>query len=98
MNPEVFITYPELTNHGVPKYSRKHLLQMMRTGDFPQSVQLSPNRVAWRKSDLDRWAASRPVARVLTVGDTRQHPGRPVGSHVVVDDDGRRRVVSPEAA
>jgi hypothetical protein len=65
MAGEIFVTYPELPNHGVPKYSRKHLLDMMRRGQFPKAVQLSPNRVAWEKSSLDRWCASRPTARVL---------------------------------
>jgi predicted DNA-binding transcriptional regulator AlpA len=63
MPDEVFVRYPELGNYGVPHYSRKHLLDMQRRGQFPRCVQLSPNRVAWRASELLRWVASRPVAR-----------------------------------
>jgi predicted DNA-binding transcriptional regulator AlpA len=60
---DVFITYRELPTHGVPKYSRKHLLDMMRRGQFPSAVQVSPNRVAWRLSDLECWKANLPAAR-----------------------------------
>lgn len=31
------------------------------SGTFPRPVQLGAQSVAWRKSDLDQWIASRPV-------------------------------------
>jgi predicted DNA-binding transcriptional regulator AlpA len=65
MPDEIFVSYPELPNFGVPKYSRKHLLDMQRRGQFPRAIQLSPNRVAWRSSELARWCASRPTARAV---------------------------------
>jgi predicted DNA-binding transcriptional regulator AlpA len=71
MADEVFVTYPELQNHGVPEYSRKHLLDMQRRGQFPRAVQLSPNRVAWRLSEINRWFASRPVATAAARPDKR---------------------------
>lgn len=87
MPDEVFITYPELSNHGVPKYSRKHLLDMQRRGQFPRAVQLSPNRVAWRMSDIARWCASRPEAIAATRPDK------------VCGPDGRRVLAAqPEAS
>jgi predicted DNA-binding transcriptional regulator AlpA len=36
---------------------------MMRCGRFPAAVQLSPNRIAWRLSDLERWKEALPAAR-----------------------------------
>ncbi len=65
MPDELFVTYPELPNYGIPKYSRKHLLDLMKRGQFPPAVQLSPNRVAWRASALREWAATRPIARTV---------------------------------
>jgi hypothetical protein len=59
---EVFITYQQLPDHGVPKYSRVHTRRLIAGGLFPRPVMLSPNRIAWRKSDLAAWKASRPKA------------------------------------
>jgi hypothetical protein len=59
---EVFITYDQLPEHGVPRYSRVHMRRLMAEGLFPRSMMLSPNRIAWRKSDVAAWKASRPIA------------------------------------
>jgi Prophage CP4-57 regulatory protein (AlpA) len=59
---EVFITYNQLPDHGLPRYSRVHMRRLMARGLFPRPVMLSPNRIAWRKSDLAAWKASRPIA------------------------------------
>ncbi|MCH4248631.1 MAG: AlpA family transcriptional regulator [Acinetobacter populi] len=32
---------------------------MMKTGDFPQCLNLSERRVAWVESDIDEWIANR---------------------------------------
>jgi predicted DNA-binding transcriptional regulator AlpA len=56
---ERFVTYPDLTQHGIPKYSRVHLRRLMARGLFPQACYLSPNRVAWRISELNAWKSSR---------------------------------------
>lgn len=32
---------------------------MMKTGDFPQCLNLSQRRVAWIESDIDKWIAER---------------------------------------
>ena len=47
---DVFITYDQLLDHGVP-YTRVHLNRLMRKGLFPVAVQLSPNRIAWRLAE-----------------------------------------------
>ena len=59
---EVFITYCQLPAHGIPAYSRVHTRRLIGRGLFPRPVMLSPNRIAWRKSDLAAWKASRPKA------------------------------------
>ncbi|MFW1934680.1 helix-turn-helix transcriptional regulator [Acinetobacter sp. ULE_I046] len=32
---------------------------MMKTGEFPQCLNLSERRVAWIESDIDKWIAER---------------------------------------
>ena len=64
MSNNVFVTYDELPSHGVP-YTRVHLNRLMRKGLFPIAVQLSPNRIAWRVSDVEQWKANRPPARAV---------------------------------
>ncbi len=64
-----FIAYPELPNYGVPKYTRKHLLDLQRRGQFPKARQLSPNRVGWAEEEVVAWVASRPTARAVADGD-----------------------------
>lgn len=58
----VFVSYSDLRTHGIP-YTRVHLNRLMRKGEFPTSVRLSANRIAWRLSELDEWMAGRPRAR-----------------------------------
>ncbi|RKF23337.1 AlpA family transcriptional regulator [Altericroceibacterium spongiae] len=35
--------------------SRRTIYRKMDCGEFPRSVQISANAVAWRQSDIDRW-------------------------------------------
>ena len=39
--------------------SRPTLWRMVRRGDFPPSVSISPGRVAWPESAINDWIASR---------------------------------------
>lgn len=48
----------ELTGLG-----RSCIYQMVKDGEFPPPVELTPRSRAWRQSDLASWIASRPVAR-----------------------------------
>jgi len=57
-----FVTFSELPDFGVPKYSRKHLLDLQRRDQFPKALQLSPNRIGWDSEAVRAWVASRPVA------------------------------------
>ena len=33
----------------------------VKAGDFPQSRQLTPNRVGWMEAEINEWEESRPV-------------------------------------
>ena len=63
MPAEIFVTYSELPEYGIPHYSRKHLLDLQRRNLFPKAVQLSANRIGWRLGEIEAWVASRPIAR-----------------------------------
>ena len=43
--------------------SRSRIYCEMRAGPFPEPVKIGKRAVRWRVSDLDEWAASRPVAQ-----------------------------------
>jgi predicted DNA-binding transcriptional regulator AlpA len=60
--PDVFITFDGLRARGIP-YGRSQLYRLMKAGQFPASVRLSANRIAWRLSELQDWMDSRPRAR-----------------------------------
>ena len=59
---DVFVTYKQLDDHGIPKLSRVHLRRLMKAGLFPKAVYLTPGRCAWRLSELRAWKASRAPA------------------------------------
>ena len=42
--------------------SRSWIYLEMRAGRFPEPVRIGKRAVRWRVSDLDEWAARRPVA------------------------------------
>jgi prophage regulatory protein len=42
--------------------SRVTLWKMRRSGDFPQPIKLSPNRIGWKLSAVRAWIASREKA------------------------------------
>jgi Prophage CP4-57 regulatory protein (AlpA) len=110
MDPDLFITWAEFPEHGIPQYSRRHTNVLVDTGTFPPPVRLTANRLAWRLRDLERWKATRPLRNepppVLWPRQTPERGrgranfakpgGRPRGSRVVTDADGRRRVVRAE--
>ena len=39
--------------------SNSVIRRLMLRGEFPQPVQLAPNRVAWRKAEVEEWVESR---------------------------------------
>ena len=40
---------------------RTTIYRLIADQKFPCPVRLGPRAVAWRRSDLDRWSAARPV-------------------------------------
>lgn len=47
---------------GVP-YSRQHIYVLVEQGDFPKPIRLSPRRIAWRDSDIEKWIEERAAAQ-----------------------------------
>jgi prophage regulatory protein len=43
-------------------FGRVQIWRMAKRGQFPKPIQLSPNRSAWRQSDIEKWLAARPEA------------------------------------
>ena len=39
--------------------SRTTLWRLIKAGDFPQAIKLSPNRVGWRESQITAWIETR---------------------------------------
>lgn len=38
--------------------SRRSVYRAMKEGTFPRNLRLSPQRVAWRESDIEAWKSS----------------------------------------
>jgi len=66
---EIFVAYSQLSAHGIV-FTRVHLRRLIAAGIFPPAVQISPNRLGWRLSDLAAWKASRPMARMAVAEAT----------------------------
>lgn len=43
--------------------SESRVYQLMRSGSFPESVELGPNSVGWYETEVDEWLAARPRRR-----------------------------------
>lgn len=43
----------------ITSLSKTTIWRMMKKGQFPKSVRASMGRVAWYKSDIDKWLAER---------------------------------------
>ena len=47
---------------GIP-YSLQHVARLEKAGQFPQRIQLGPNRVAWLRSEIEDWINVRLAGR-----------------------------------
>lgn len=47
---------------------RSTLYRDIAAGTFPRPVQLGPQSVAWKKSELDAWITSRPLTTSREAG------------------------------
>jgi predicted DNA-binding transcriptional regulator AlpA len=106
----VWVIFPELEPVHKIQGSRVAVNEWMDKGIFPPNHQISPNRVAWKLSDIRLFQTTRPAAGepvpVLWPRRQRIKPidpakpttryGRPLGSKVITGPDGRRRLVMPE--
>jgi prophage regulatory protein len=104
---EVLVSYQQLSElHGIT-FTRSGLYYQIAAGTFPPPLQLSPQRIAWRLSEIELWKNTRPTAKgapipvlwpvrgaavVKLAGRGRRQGGR------IQVIDGRRRVVYPDAA
>ena len=52
------LRYPALRSAGVP-FSRQHIAVLEARGEFPRRVRLSERVIAWRRSEILEWLASR---------------------------------------
>jgi prophage regulatory protein len=57
---DALLDWPQL-EQLVP-LSRSTVWALRRAGKFPQPVQISNSRVAWRRSEILAWMAARPAA------------------------------------
>ncbi|MXR70990.1 AlpA family phage regulatory protein [Shewanella sp. JBTF-M18] len=48
--------------------SRAHAFQLERLGQFPKHIQLSPNAIGWKLSEVLTWIRSRPVVEFDQTG------------------------------
>lgn len=60
MSAPVFLTTREVLAQYA-RVSRGHLYVWIKRGLFPPPVRMATRRIAWRREDLERWAASREV-------------------------------------
>jgi predicted DNA-binding transcriptional regulator AlpA len=56
------IIFPELEQYGI-RFTRKHILDLMRKGKFPAARQIGTNRVAWVRAEIAAYISTRPIAR-----------------------------------
>jgi len=43
-------------------YTPQHIHRLEKAGRFPRRLQLGPNRVGWRLTDIERWINERAAA------------------------------------
>jgi predicted DNA-binding transcriptional regulator AlpA len=63
------LTFPDLKPlKGIP-YTRQHIDRLERAGQWPQRVQVGPNRVAWWESEIDERNANLPRGPLVFGGE-----------------------------
>lgn len=56
------VAYPALSEKGIT-FSRMHIYRLMKAGNFPKSVPVGTNRIAWLESEIDQWIMDRVAQR-----------------------------------
>jgi len=54
--------------------ARSTILTLVKAGNFPRPLQLSPRAVGWRVADVEKWLADRPTAGTATEAPTQSAP------------------------
>lgn len=57
---ETFFILPEVS--ADVKLGSSWIYDAVKRGDFPKPIHLTPRRVVWRKSDIEKWKADRVAA------------------------------------
>ena len=60
VSPDALLSWAALRD--LIPLSRPQIWRLRSAGQFPQPIRLSPNRIAWKASDVLRWIESRPTA------------------------------------
>jgi prophage regulatory protein len=58
---ETFLTLPEVCAEICLRKS--WVYDAVRRGDFPKPIRLTPRRVAWRESEIEKWKAAKVAER-----------------------------------
>lgn len=69
-NQEILYRLSEV--EGICGMKRSTIYRAVAEGSFPSPVQLGPQSVAWKKSDIDRWIAKLPIADPARIGINRK--------------------------
>ncbi|UZE95891.1 helix-turn-helix transcriptional regulator [Alkalimarinus alittae] len=57
---DFILRFPEVKKRT--SLSRSTIWRLEQSGSFPQRIQLSPNAVGWKESDIRQWLESRTAA------------------------------------
>ncbi|MEJ6397312.1 helix-turn-helix transcriptional regulator [Yoonia sp. 208BN28-4] len=63
----ILLAYEQLAEIGIC-YSKEHIRNMEKDGQFPVRVRLSPKRVAWDRNEITDWLRQRLDARTTVIG------------------------------
>jgi prophage regulatory protein len=55
--PERLLTIAQVCDRV--SFSRMSVYRLMRRGQFPSCIRISPHRVAWRETEISAWIADR---------------------------------------
>ena len=59
----IYMLWPEVMREST--LSKTVIQRLMKRGKFPLPVQLSPNRVAWIRSEMEEWVEAKKRERVF---------------------------------
>jgi len=58
-------------------YSKQHIYNLIRAGDFPAPIAISRNTVVWLEREVDKWVAQRVKERQRITGRGRSRSSPP---------------------